>query len=73
MKMLCGVALLIVGLAIGGYWFDRSFYHPTHEDRERIHRIADGDLLVADNRKIYFVAAVALCVIGGGMISKTKK
>ena len=73
MKMLCGVVLLIGRLAIGGYWFDRSFIHPTSEDSTRIHRIADGDSLVADNRKIFLLAAVVSFAIGSGLIAKARK
>ena len=41
MKKLCGVILLIGGLAVGWYWYDRSFYHPTREDCERTDAIAE--------------------------------
>ncbi|MFO0916506.1 MAG: hypothetical protein U0795_26350 [Pirellulales bacterium] len=73
MKMSCGVVLLLAGLAVAWYWFDRSFHHPTAEDRQRLALIADGlpePLAPADGRKIYLYAAVALIATGTGMLEK---
>ena len=68
-----GVALVVVGIGLLGYWFDRTLWHPTAEDRRfRAEQAEYGSIsaLSPDPKKIFFFAGVAAIVWGGSLLKK---
>ena len=68
-----GVALVVVGIGLLGYWVDRSFWHPTAEDRRIVAEQADHggiSALSPDSKKIFLLAGVAALASGGFLFKK---
>lgn len=71
LKKILGCFLIVCGIGSLGYWVDRSFFHPTHADRQRMATVADTGSDPGDNRKLFLVAGVALVATGSYLATKS--
>jgi hypothetical protein len=68
-----GVALIVVGIGLLGYWVNRSFWNPTAEDLRIVAEQADHggiSALSPDSKKIFLLAGVAALAGGSFLLKK---
>ncbi|MEQ1830293.1 MAG: hypothetical protein ABL921_30330 [Pirellula sp.] len=72
MKKSFGVLLIVASLGVFGYWIDRSYFHPTHSDKQRLATIADTGSDPGDSRKGILVVGVALMAAGSYLMKASR-